>query len=416
MKNLCFRSYSHGRFLPVDAGALTPFIPTYAEHLTSLGYSPGGVGVHSRSIRHFGSWLSQSGIAVAEIDRDVVERFASHSCLCRGWRPIHLSTEYSNRVRCFVGFLARTGVIRQMPAAVADAIAPHIAEFQRWLKVHRATSDQTIAYYTRKLTTLLSVLGRDPAAYDVELVRRVIVDISRKYSRYHTRNMATTLRIYLRFLIARGECRPWLDHAVPSMANWRLAQLPRYLEPAKVERLIAACDPATPLGIRDRAIILLLARLGLRASDIVDMRLEDVEWEEGTLRVRGKGRLEIRLPLPQEVGDALLDYLNGVRVCVASNRIFLRSIPPFGPLVTSSAVSRVVERALKRSGITDAPSRGAHMLRHSAATNMLRGGATLDAIGTILRHRSTETTAHYAKVNIPMLRQITQPWPGGASC
>ena len=369
---------------------------------------------HSRSVCHFGSWLSQSDITLAKINHDVVERFVHHPCYCYGRQPIHLSTEYSNRVRCFVGFLARTDVIRMAPEPVVDAIDPRIVKFQRWLKVHRATSDQTIVYYTKRLAMLLPMLGHDPATYDINLVRRVIVDISRKYSRYHTRNMATTLRSYLRFLTARGDCRPWLDQAVPSMANWRLARLPRYLEPAKVELLIASCDPATPPGIRDRAIILLLARLGLRASDVLDMRLEDVEWEEGTLRVRGKGRQEIRLPLPQEVGNALLGYLDGVRACVASNRLFLRSAPPYLPLVTHSAISRVVDRALTRSGITDAPSRGAH-IRHSAATNMLRAGASLDAIGTVLRHRSTETTAHYAKVNLPMLCQIIQPWPGGAS-
>jgi len=200
------------------------------------------------------------------------------------------------------------------------------------------------------------------------------------------------------------------------MAAWRLSSLPRYLPAAKVEALIASCNRPTPAGIRDRAIILLLARLGLRAGDVLHLRIDDLEWDQGTLRVRGKGRREIRLPLPQDVGDALLVYLNGARPNVVSDRVFLRSLPPFRPFACHSVISKIVDIELSRAGITDAPSRGAHMLRHSAATAMLRAGATLETIGTVLRHRSIDTTAHYAKVDILSLRQIAQPWPGEAPC
>jgi len=154
----------------------------------------------------------------------------------------------------------------------------------------------------------------------------------------------------------------------------------------------------------------------LRGGDILDMRLDDLDWDEGTLRVRGKGRREVRLPLPQDAGDALLDYLRRVRPRVDDDRIFLRSLAPYRPFAGSCAISDVVRLALKRAGIADPPSRGTNLLRHSAATGMLRAGATLDAIGAVLRHRSTDTTAHYAKVDVAMLRQVAQPWPGDASC
>ena len=228
--------------------------------------------------------------------------------------------------------------------------------------------------------------------------------------------MTTALRGYLRFLAARGACCPWLDQAVPTIPQWRLSALPRYLPVADVERLIGSCDLTKPHGIRDRAILLLLARLGLRAGDIVGLRLDDIAWAEGTLRVRGKGRREIRLPLPQDAGDALLDYLERARPPVDDHRIFLRSSAPHRPLGSSSTVSSVVRLALIRAGISGAPSCGANLLRHSAATGMLRAGAALDAIGTVLRHRSADTTAHYAKVDVAMLRQVAQPWPGEASC
>ena len=180
--------------------------------------------------------------------------------------------------------------------------------------------------------------------------------------------MTTALRGYLRFLAAHGVCRPWLDRAVPVIPQWRLSALPRYLPPADVERLIASCDLTKPHGIRDKAILLLLARLGLRAGDILGMRLDDIEWDEGTLRVRGKGRREVRLPLPQDAGDALLDYLERARPRVDDDRMFLRSSAPYRSFAGPCAISDVVRLALKRAGIADPPSRGTNLLRHSAAT------------------------------------------------
>ena len=183
-----------------------------------------------------------------------------------------------------------------------------------------------------------------------------------------------------------------------------------------MERLIASCDLTTSTGIRDKAVLFLLVRLGLRAGDILGMRLDDVAWDEGTLRVRGKGRREVRLPLPQDAGDALLQYLENARPPSDDNRIFLRSKAPFRPFAGGSVVSHIVHLALQRAGIKDAPSQGANLLRHSAATAMLRAGATLDAVATVLRHRSANMTAHYAKVDIRMLERVAQPWPGDRSC
>src|SRR4051812_31974050 len=160
------------------------------------------------------------------------------------------------------------------------------------------------------ITRLLPALGTDPGLYDALLIRRVIIDEAKRSSRPHVKTMTTALRGYLRYLAAAGLCRPSLDRAVPIVPQWRLSALPRYLPGSDVERLIASCDLTKGCGIRDRAILLLLARLGLRAGDILAMRLGDIDWEQGTLRVRGKARREIRLPLPQDAGDALLAYLS----------------------------------------------------------------------------------------------------------
>jgi site-specific recombinase XerD len=243
-----------------------------------------------------------------------------------------------------------------------------------------------------------------------------ILNEAQRCSAVYTKTMTTALRGYLRFLAAVDLCRPGLEHAVPLIPQWRLSSLPRYLSPDQVERLVASCDLRTGRGVRDRAILLLLARLGLRAGDILEMRLGDIDWSSGTLRVRGKGRRETRLPMPQDAGNAVLDYLDGVRPAVDEDRLFVRLVAPFRPFSSSPTISHIVGLALKRAGIENPPSHGANLLRHSAATHMLRGGATLQSIGAVLRHRSLETTTLYAKVDLNMLAQIAQPWPGEVAC
>jgi integrase len=197
---------------------------------------------------------------------------------------------------------------------------------------------------------------------------------------------------------------------VPAFACWRPAELPKYLTAEQVERLIAACDGDEPGRRRDRAIILLLARLGLRAGDVARLRIGDIEWKSGTLRVAGKGRYQVRLPLPQEVGDAIVGYLECRRQRRGCDHVFVRSIAPFGTFVSSDGVSCVVKRVMKRAGVT-APAKGAHALRHTAATQMLRHGVPLDQIALVLRHRGIDTTAYYAKADVSLLKQIAQPWP-----
>ena len=181
-----------------------------------------------------------------------------------------------------------------------------------------------------------------------------------------------------------------------------------------MERVLASSNGATPIGLRDKAILLLLARLGLRASEVAEMVMSDIDWSAGTFTVIGKSRREAKLPLPQEVGDAVLHYLAGGRPTVTTDRVFITATAPWRP-ITRYVVKQVAGKAIQQAGIT-APSFGAHVLRHSAATTMLRQGASLQVIGEVLRHSCLETTAHYAKVDIAMLREVARPWPGATSC
>jgi site-specific recombinase XerD len=217
------------------------------------------------------------------------------------------------------------------------------------------------------------------------------------------------VRAYLRFLAVMGQCSDELLSAVPRFAKWRLSSTPRFLEPQELERLIGSCSDDSAWGLRSRAVILLLARLGLRAGDVTELTFDDIDWKNGRIAVCGKARRREWLPLPQQVGDAILEYLHRARAPLSVAQLFTSVRAPHGAM-SRAAVSQVVRASLHRTGIK-APISGAHLLRHSAATAMLRGGASLAAVGAVLRHRSPSTTALYAKVDFALLSEIAQPWP-----
>ena len=269
--------------------------------------------------------------------------------------------------------------------------------------------------YQQVLRPFLAEVGTVPRRYSIARIRTFVIEQLGLVGRAETRLTVTAIRAFLRFLVAEGRVSSGVERCVPTVPQWRLSSLPRYLDAADVARVVTSCDLATGHGLRDHAILLLLARLGLRAGDIVAMTVHDIDWHRGTLRVRGKGRREVLLPVPQDVGNAVLAYLERGRRTSTSDRLFVTVIAPIRPFATSASISDIVRFALQRAGIRNAPSRGAHLLRHSAATAMLRAGGSLETIGTVLRHQSPDTTAHYAKVDVAMLARVTQPWPG-ASC
>jgi site-specific recombinase XerD len=295
--------------------------------------------------------------------------------------------------RLFVNALRGAGVIA-MPA-MKDAVQDPalLSAFCRWMREQRGTCEVTLTNYGRHLRELLRRLGEEAAA----------------------KTCTTALRMFVRFLIADGQCAVGLDAAIPTLAHWRLAALPRYLPPDDIERVIDSCDRASPVGRRNRAMLLLLARLGLRAGDIMQLRLRDIDWRDAWIHVCGTGRCATRLPLTQELGDAIVAYLQAGRPAAQTDAVFVGCRAPFRAFAPG-VVPLIVGRALDRAGVVR-PSRGAaHLLRHSVATSMLRQGASLQDIGALLRHRSIETTQIYAKVDVLALRQIAQPWPEVLPC
>jgi integrase/recombinase XerD len=363
---------------------------------------------------HLGLWAAAEDVHIGALDEGAVRAFLAHlpQCRCPGHRA-GLHAVARARTGVFVRYLRTAGVV---PVAVPPVATPElITGFCEWMRRQRGLTETTLRQYRRVAITLMGRLGDDPARYEAGALRAAVRAVTGEHGVAMARFVAKVARAFLRYLAVDGRCRPGLDAAILPVASWSLAALPRYVSAESVQRIIDACGPDRPDGARDRAILLLLARLGLRGGDIVRMRLRDLDWTDARIRVAGKGRREVRLPLPQEVGDGILASLRGRRSVVACDRVFLRSRAPWRPLAGSSCVSAIVRRAIVRAGVS-APTRGAHLLRHSAATAMLREGISLPSIGIVLRHRSVETTAHYAKVDVELLRSVAQPWLGGAPC
>lgn len=395
----------------MNPGRAAPYLEGFAAQMASVGHTSLTINGYLSSAIHFGGWVEASGLDFADITEETIQAFGAHRCQCPGRRSQkHVSRDYTARVQRFAEYLRQQGAIGVNAGSMAETPSPFSA-FRDWLLRHRGLAIVTVERHERLITRMLPLLGTNAGEYNAASVRKVILDQIRGCRPAHAKTMVGALRVYLRFLATSGACQPGLDHALPTVAEWKLSSLPRYLDAQQVARLIESCSRDGQQGLRDRAIVLLLLRLGLRAGDVVGMRPADIDWDEATLLVRGKGRRDVRLPVPQDAGDAVLDYIEHARPRVDIDRVFLCAKAPFRPLRSGPIVSGIVRAALRRAGIENPPSHGANLLRHSAATMMLRAGATLDEIGTVLRHKSPDTTAHYAKVDIATLQQIAQPWP-----
>ena len=278
---------------------------------------------------------------------------------------------------------------------------------------HRGLTETTLDVYQGILVGLLEALGDDARAYSAEALRSFVLNRARPHGIYRAKSIVVAVRSFVRFLGATGRCPPGMEHAIPGFASWQLSSVPRFLVAEDVERVIGSCTDYV-FGLRDRAVLLLLARLGLRAGEVAHLKFSDIDWRNGSIAVCGKGRRQELLPLPQEVGNAILVYLNQGRPSLRVPEVFTSVLAPLRAL-TRAAVTQIVRSALRRAGVK-APVNGAHVLRHSAATTMLRQGASLAGVGAVLRHRSPMTTAHYAKVDFALLSEIAQPWPEVSSC
>lgn len=403
----CYFSWAYALRL-MRAKPAAPLLEEFTAALAAADFRPRVIAQRVRDAAHLCEWSAAQGLALADLGDRAVARFKRHlgSCRCSGNGA--RGYDHCCRIRAFLDHLRRTGVL----GVPADAPLTHplVEQYCDWLREQRGATESTVILYGRLIQAFVRAAGDDPAHYDAQMVRAFVLSRARDHERHSGGIVTTTMVSFLRYLVTAGRCSADLVGAVPKVPSWRLGKLPPYLAPEAIDRIIGTCASDTPRKCRDRAILLLLARLGLRASDIVNLRLDDIDWAAGQVRVLGKGRREARLPLPQEVGDALLAYLTRDRPATKDDHVFLTARAPRTRL-TATSVSARVRVAMTAAGI-EAPSRGAHILRHSLASRMLREGATMEEIGAVLRHRSIATTAIYAKVDVTLLRQIVQPWPG----
>jgi len=408
---------SADRMEELRAGRAGPFIEGFALKLHEAGYAEITARRHLRAAEHLIYWADRQGTAVCSLTAPSLEGFGRHfgRCRCPRYGRSH-RVDVLNGARLFFKHLQDVGLIPVSDVRPVVQDPTLMTEFREWMRQLRGTQETTLVNYSNHIRRLLKRLGEKPETFDAKGLREFVLDTSRGSGWAKAKTCTTALRMFMRFLIAEGRCAIGLDAAIPVLPHWRLATLPRYFQAEEVERLIASCDPGSPVGRRNRAILLLLARLGLRAGDVAQLRLRDIDWKGAWVHVSGKGRRHARLPLTQEVGKALVAYLKNGRPRTHADAMFVRSRAPFRAFRSYSAVSVIVDRAIRQAGVTR-PSRGAaHLLRHSVATSMLRHGASLQDVAILLRHRSIETTQIYAKVDVTSLRRIAQPWPEVQLC
>ena len=398
----------------LHSGPAAHHVDAFADWLRANGYQPISIENTLRSLAGWTDWMLTAGFTAQhllpafEAGKVAIERKQSTG------RRRGLNRHSLSASSLFIRFLQHQG---ELPPPIAPPSSmdlwPILSRFCSWMRQHRGLTESTLAAYSGILSGLLETLGDDPRTYSAEALRAFVLDRAQPHRIERAKSIVVAVRSFVRFLGVTGQCAPALEQAIPGFASWQLASIPRFLAAEDVERMIGTCT-AYRFGLRDRPVLLLLARLGLRASEVAQLRFADIDWANGVITVIGKGRREESLPLPQEVGDAILLYLNQGRPSLRATEIFASVLAPIRPL-TRAAVTQIVASALRRAGIK-APSNGAHLLRHSAATNMLRNGATLAGVGAVLRHRSPITTAHYAKVDFALLSEIAQPWPDVSSC
>ena len=401
---------------PAELDLARDLLETFLDDCRLVGHTPHTIHTSRAAAGHFLTWLHQSRISIRDVNEDIVRRFFEHDCVCPGkYSGVSehcLTSDYGCIIRRFARYLVSKHILRDVFKPREEPLCSKLSDFHNWLRRHRGISEHTIREHDRAVCALLEHLGDDPGLYDAASIRDALLHKSQKSSLAAARRVAGSMRMYLRFLASNGSCAGSLVGAVPKFAAWKLSTLPKYISVDDVERVIESCDLDTAAGIRDRAILLLLARLGLRAGDVLKLRLSDIHWNQARLHLCGKSGQSAVLPLPQDVGDAVLDYMEKARPNVDEERMFLRVYAPHRGLAGPNAITMLVRQALKRAGVQSPGGQGAHLLRHSAATALIRSGTSLETIGALLRHQSPITTTIYAKVDVPMLQELTQPWIG----
>lgn len=388
------------------------YLNAYTTLIKERGYSPVSVDTQVQLITCFSQWLRKGNTETYALDEIIVERFLRRHRNAASVRRGDAAALYR-----FLRMLRELGVTQRRKKPTLSPQERLITNYRRYLSEERGLTQATVVNYVPFVDQFLSArFQRVPLNFSrlrapdlTGFVRRE----AHKLSPGCAQLLVTALRSFLRFLRYQGKIKSDLAACVPTVARWSFASLPKFLPAGTVQKVLDRNDRRTSLGRRDYAILVLLARLGLRACEIVALNLEDIDWENARITIRSKGGRWAQLPLPADVGEALALYLRHGRPSCSCRRVFIRDRAPRAGFANSIAVSTLVMRALKRAEV-ESVHKGAHLFRHSLATDMIRQGASLDEIGELLRHQSPNTTAIYAKVDLSALRPLALCWPGGA--
>jgi site-specific recombinase XerD len=393
-------------------GPLGIHIDLYAAQLLKEGHCRQSAWRCLRVVSDFSHWLERKRISLAEVDERTVKRYQEFRLRSRC--PFLSDQPALNRL---LTVLRGIDAIRPKCPAVLSSGDLIFEQFRRYLSEERGLARGTIGRHELVVRRFVRERCQDEANRFRILTPADILGFIKHHagdgSPRSAQIMCSTLREFLRYLRYRGYIRTDLATSVPVIRRWRLSSLPEYLLPSQLQKVLNACDRRSAIGRRDYAILLMLARLGLRANEIATLTLDDVDWRVGQLSVQAKGRQRAQLPLPCEVGSAVAAYLQNGRPRSDSRRLFLRDLAPHAGFASSCGISMVATTALKRAGIEGVAHKGSHLFRHSLATALLRSGASLTEIGQVLRHQDHDTTRIYAKVDIDSLRVLGIRWPGG---
>lgn len=394
-------------------GLLASHVAPFGRWAFEQGYSKQRVHRRVHLAAGFSQWLERKGIGVRDVTGEHPPRYLEDRA-----RRMRVFPGDKPSLKQFLEFLRRGGIIpaEKLHCAPITPAEQCVRKFEAYLQDQRSLSPTTIFRYARFVRLFLTRRFGDQA---IELGTLQAEDVfgfvqqesvSARFRR--GKEITTSLRSFFRFARYSGLIPTDLAAAVPKVAGWSMSGIPRAIAADQTEKLLLSIDRHSGKGRRNYAILLLLARLGLRSGEIVRLNLDDIDWNNGSLKVCGKGR-EVRLPLPQDVGAAIVDYLRNGRPATTSRRVFLRHNAPWRDFRDSTAIAGIVRFAIKRAGV-QAPTHGAHQFRHALASQILHHGGSLKEIGEVLGHRSIQVTTIYAKVDVNVLRTLALLWPGGA--
>ncbi len=392
-------------------GPLGVYIDNYADRLIAEGHCYQSGARCLPVVGDFSAWMANKHHDVTDVNETMIVRYERFRAR---YRHPFLS-DHAALVRLLL-LLREIGVIEPATPNLLGTLEQIEYDFEQYLLQDRELAQVSVIRHRTSLRKFLreycsagvssfpTLTGKD--------VTRFLVQHAHDQSPSSAKNLCWTLRSFFRYLLHQGHTTCDLSSVVPSIRSWRMTALPKRLSIEQIQTVLDCCNKCSAIGLRDYAVLVLLSRLGLRANEVTLLMLDDIDWHSGRLVVRGKGHVLDHLPLISDAGIALADYLQHARPATDSRHLFVRAIAPHSGFATSAAISAIATTALARAGL-HLRYRGAHIFRHSLATNMLGAGASLSEIGQVLRHKNYDTTRLYAKVDIDALSSLVLPWPGG---